>query len=104
MRYTGREFKINQLVKLIELIDQKFSNVPLEKQKQLEKTLVLSYQELVSFQELKAIAQAKGIINLETAMFIYNALSDWDNQTLGTKFILTKLHADLLKDKLKGAL
>jgi hypothetical protein len=37
-------------------------------------------------------------------MFIYNALGDWENQTLGTKFILTKLHADLLKDKLKGAL
>jgi hypothetical protein len=94
----------NQLVKLIELIDQKFSTVPEEKQKQLEKTLELSYQELVSFQELKSIAQIKGIINLETAQFIYNALGDWDNQTLGTKFILTKLHADLLKDKLKGAL
>ena len=95
---------MNQLVKLIELIDQKFSTVPEEKQKALEKTLVLSYQELVSFQELKAIAQAKGIINLETAMFIYNALGDWDNQTLGTKFILTKLHADLLKAKMQGAL
>jgi hypothetical protein len=86
------------------LVDQKFNTVPEEKQKQLEKTLVLSYQELASFQELKALAQAKGIINLETAQFIYNALGDWDNQTLGTKFILTKLHADLLKDKLKGAL
>ena len=95
---------MNQLVRLIQVIDQKFSIVPEEKQKQLEKTLVLSYQELISFQELKALAQAKGTINLETAMFIYNALGDWDNQTLGTKFILTKLHADLLKAKLTGAL
>lgn len=94
----------NQLVKLIAVIDQKFSTVDPIVKTRLEKTLVLSYQELVSFQELKAIAQAKGIINLETAMFIYNALGDWENQTLGTKFILTKLHADLLKDKLKGAL
>ena len=94
----------NTLINLINLVDQKFSTVPIEKQKELDKTLVLSYQELASFQTLKALAQAKGIINLETAMFIYNALGDWENQTLGTKFILTKLHADLLKEKMKGAL
>jgi hypothetical protein len=95
---------MNQLVKLIELIDQKFSTVPEDKQKALAKTLVLSYQELISFQELKSIAQMKGIINLETAQFIYNALGDWENQTVGTKFILTKLHADLLKSKMSGGL
>jgi hypothetical protein len=64
----------------------------------------LSVQEFVNFQELKSLAQAKGIINLETAQFIYNALSDWNKQTLGTRFILTKLHADLLKAKMEGAL
>ena len=95
---------MNSLEKLINLVDEKFKQANPETIRQAEKSLSLSYQELVSFQELKSIAQMKGVINLETAQFIYNALGDWDNQTIGTKFILTKLHADLLKSKMQGGL
>ena len=83
---------MNKLVFLINAIDEKFKQSDPEKVRQAEKSLTLSYQELVSFQELKSIAQACGVIDIETATFIYNALGDWDNQTVGTKFILTKLH------------
>jgi hypothetical protein len=89
---------------LINAIDQKFKEANPETVKQAEKSLALSIQELVSFQELKSIAQMSGLIDLETTQFIYNALGAWDRQTVGTKFILTKLHADLLKAKMKGAL
>ena len=89
---------------LINAIDQKFKEAdPIAVQK-AEKTLTLSWEELSSFQTLKSRAQMRGVIDLETAQFIYKALGDWERQTVGTKFILTKLHADLIKQSMQGAL
>jgi hypothetical protein len=84
-------------------MDQKFKQADPEKLKAAEKTLALDYTEMVNFQELKSLAQLKGILDLETAQFIYNAIGDWEHQTVGTKFILTKLHADLIQKHMTGA-
>ena len=103
----GQKWKVNKMCKLetlINAIDQKFLLMDKEKVKQAEKSLNLDFTELISFQNLKSRAQLKGILDLETSMFIYKALGDWDNQTIGTKFILTKLHADLLKKSIAGVL
>jgi hypothetical protein len=89
---------------LIETVDKKLGTLPLNKVKELDATLELSVTEFVNYQELKSLAQLKGLISLNDAMLIYNALRDWDNQTIGTKIILTKLHADLLKARMQGKL
>ena len=89
---------------LITAIDKKFETVEQPVKNRMETTLRLSCQEFVSFQDVKSLAQAKGTIDYETSQFIYNALMDWNAQTLGTRFILSKLHADLLKAKINGAL
>jgi hypothetical protein len=89
---------------LINAVDAKFNQADHDIVRKAEKSLTLDFTELASFQTLKARAQMKGIIDLETAQFIYNALGNWDKQTVGTKFILIKLHADLIKQSMQGAL
>jgi hypothetical protein len=96
--------KLIVLKTLINAVDKKFETVEQPVKTRIEISLRLSCQEFVSFQDVKSLAQAKGVIDYETAQFIYNALGDWNNQTLGTRFILSKLHADLLKAKINGAL
>jgi hypothetical protein len=76
-------------------------------QKEIKETsdkMGLSVQELINFQEIKSLAQIKRILSLDDALFIYNALGDWNNLNLGTKICLTKLHAELLQAKIQGKL
>jgi hypothetical protein len=91
-------------MELIKAIDAKMALANPQTVKEAEKTLVLNADEFVSFQNLKSLAQIKGIISLEDSLFIYNALGSWDSQTVGTKFVLTKLHADLIKARIQGKL
>jgi hypothetical protein len=95
---------LNKLITIINAVDAKFNQLPTEKYRKLEKILELDYTEFMSFQELKSLAQIKGILDYETAQYTYNALHCWDKQTLGTRYILTKLHADLIDAKIKGKL
>jgi hypothetical protein len=88
---------LNALSNLIDSVDEKFKGIEPEKVNAAVKSLSMTVEEFVSFQNLKTLAQLKGVISLETAQFIYNALGHWEQQTPGTKLILTKLHADLLK-------
>ncbi len=93
---------MSKLTDLIGTIDMQFSKADPVKVAVAEKSLTLGYEEMANFQTLKSLAQLKGFISLETAQFIYNALGHWDSQSVGTKFILTKLHADLIKAHLRG--
>jgi len=96
---------LKKLQSLIAVTDAKF-NLATPQQQQIVKENFnkISPQEIASFQQLKSIAQINGLFDLETSMFIYDALNNWEKQTLGTKYILQVLHADLLKKKLKGTL
>ena len=96
---------MSKLSLICNMVDKKLeSQITQAEIKATSDKMALSVQELFSFQEIKSLAQIKGIISLDDALFIYNALGNWDNQTLGTKIILTKLHADLLKEKMQGKL
>ena len=95
---------MNNLQGIIERIDAQFKLIDPKKVKEIEKALTMSPIELCSFQELKSLAQINGIIDMDTALFIYNALGNWDKQTVGTKFVLQKLHSELLQEKIKGTL
>jgi hypothetical protein len=95
---------MSKLQILINAVDAKFATIEPKKVKEAEKSLTLSVAEFANFQTLKSLAQIKGIISLEDSLLIYNALGNWDKQTVGTKFVLIKLYADLLKAKMQGKL
>jgi hypothetical protein len=95
---------LKKLQSLIAVTDAKFSLATPQQQQKVKDNFKISPQEMASFQQLKSIAQVSGLFDLETSMFIYDALNHWEKQTLGTKYILQVLHADLLKKKLKGTL
>lgn len=95
---------LKKLQSLIAVIDAKFNLATPQQQQIVKENFKISPQEIASFQQLKSIAQVSGLFDLETSMFIYDALNNWEKQTLGTKYILQVLHADLLKKKLKGTL
>jgi hypothetical protein len=57
----------------------------------------LSYQELFAFQEKKSQAQAMGVISLEEAITIYNALNDWEHQDLATKSMVYSSMGEIIK-------
>lgn len=74
--------------------DIKLSNVDNTKLIDLDRTLgTLTPLEICKYQEAKSIAQLENKIDLETAMWIYNTLSNWSTVTLSERILLTQLFA-----------
>ena len=77
---------MNRIAYSIQVTRKKIDLMEPSKIANLEKTLKdLSTGELFLLQEKKSQAQAMGIISLEEALTIYNALNDWEHQDLATK-------------------
>jgi len=83
----------------ISIVELKTKTLPKSEIDRLNKLLELTPREFVSFQQLKSIAQATGKIDLETALFVYNALGNWSKTDIATKYVLTELHARFLGSK-----
>lgn len=83
----------------IEHAEIKVKTLSETQKKALEMSLELTTREFVAYQEIKSIAQAEGKIDLETALFIYNALGNWQKTDIATKAILTQLFAMFLLSK-----
>lgn len=60
----------------------------------LDKSLkTLTPWEIVQYQEIKSIAQAEAKIDLEVALWIYNAMKQWSKSPLADRVIITQLIA-----------
>jgi len=94
-------FELNLILNAIAKTESEIKRKNLTKSqiRQLNSQLDLSPSEYVSFQETKSILQASGKISLETAVFIYNKLKNWQKNSIAEKYVLTVLLTHMLKIK-----
>jgi hypothetical protein len=80
-------------------LDEQLKTIDSTKKTVYMEATKLDWLMLANFQELKSIEHASGKMKLNDAMFIYNALGNWNKQTVGTRLVLFKYYIELLKEK-----
>ncbi len=92
---------MNRIVEVSKRYSQKIATFSHEKREKLERDLDIDLSEIVAYQQEKSLAQLEGLISLDEASTIYDALNCWNETPLETKVAVTLGMGELIKRRLK---
>ena len=96
-------YEYNLIIKALGEVERAIESKHLSKAKlsELKSSLSLSPFEYAKFQTVKSEFQAMGILSLESAMWIYQKLSNYEGCTLPERYVLYHIFASMLQQKAK---
>jgi ABC-type uncharacterized transport system YnjBCD substrate-binding protein len=87
---------MNRITDAIATMTHRLKTVSDAKRKRLDAGLTLDAGEIFGWQECQARAHAEGVLSTDEAQTIFNAIRDWDDQTVPAKIIITQSIQELL--------